>query len=662
MALAVLVFLASILLVILTARTFYLASKFRDLDDRVRKLERQKHETIPASTPEVAPSLTVATNAVASSVPATVTSAGSMRIVPEPPPGVVPPATPPEPPPPSRTREEWESLIGGRLLNRIGALALIIGVGFFLKYAIDNQWISELTRVLIGVGVGLLCLVGADRTRKEGFQIFSQGLVGAGIAILYLSVYASFNFYLLVSLPVAFVLMGIVTVVAFLEALRNDSLAVSLLACVGGFLTPFMLSTGESNEAGLFAYLIALDLGVILILTRKSTWAALEPLSLFGTYAIYFSWFGAYYTTAHTLPALLFLGLFWAIYHGLDLFRVVTAQELYADLRRAMAWLHGALSFGALYAIVIPHGHSQTALAAMIAVVFYVGSALFLERRRSGTTAAVIQYTLMGCTFLVWAIALQFERFTIVMFWTIEALLMVWMGTRYGRRYLWGAGLVLFAITALALLGEDGSLAVVSFEGYRTILNPRALAYVLLAAAVGVSAHFVRPALSAGSTVLSEVLTYGWILLLFTVLTVETNDLFRFWMIGATDSIVQALGFTRLMVLAGVWALSGLLLVLGGRTGRYTARPLLGNSLRSSCGMSRRHPRHCLRPSDGLLARLQHQSLRHTHHRRYHVHGSPLAEEERCAIELDSGTARGTFDPRRRTPPRPADRRDPRHV
>ena len=98
----------------------------------------------------------------------------------------------------SRSREEWESFIGGKLLNRIGALALIIGLGFFLKYAFDNNWISETVRVLIGASVGFISLGLAYRTHQKGFQIFSQGLIGAGISILYLSVYASFNFYALV--------------------------------------------------------------------------------------------------------------------------------------------------------------------------------------------------------------------------------------------------------------------------------------------------------------------------------------------------------------------------------------------------------------------------------------------------------------------------------
>ena len=340
-----------------------------------------------------------------------------------------PPRPEPVPVPASRTREEWEALIGGRLLNRIGALALIIGVGFFLKHAIDNEWINELTRVLIGAAVGFACLLGADRARIRGYQIFSQGLVGAGLAILYLTVYASFNFYQLVSLPVAFGLMGVVTAIAFLEAFRNDSLAVSILACLGGLLTPVMLSTPEPNEAGLFAYLLALNLGVALILFRKPSWVALEPLALAGTYALYFSWHSSYYTTDHTLAALIFLATFWALYHGPDLFRVVTAQTLLEDFHRLIAWFHAALSAGALYAICIPHGDHRTALAAAIAALLYIASALFVVRRRSDAGGAIIQYALAGSTFLAWAVVLRFEEFTIVYLWTLEACALVWLGT-----------------------------------------------------------------------------------------------------------------------------------------------------------------------------------------------------------------------------------------
>src|SRR4030042_2046308 len=115
----------------------------------------------------------------------------------------------------SRTREEWEALIGGKLLNRIGALALIIGIGFFLKYAFDKHWLTETMRVLIGIVIGTVLLWVGSRSYKKELRIFAQGLIGAGISILYLSVYASFNFYHLVPQVIAFLMMSVVTVITF---------------------------------------------------------------------------------------------------------------------------------------------------------------------------------------------------------------------------------------------------------------------------------------------------------------------------------------------------------------------------------------------------------------------------------------------------------------
>src|SRR5262249_26443392 len=95
----------------------------------------------------------------------------------------------------SRTRAEWESLIGGRLLDWIGASAIIIGIGSFLGYGYQNHWISPSLLVGIGALAGLALLAGGDLSFRKGYRIFCQGLIGSGISILYLSIYASFNYF-----------------------------------------------------------------------------------------------------------------------------------------------------------------------------------------------------------------------------------------------------------------------------------------------------------------------------------------------------------------------------------------------------------------------------------------------------------------------------------
>src|SRR5215467_418873 len=181
------------------------------------------------------------------------------------------------PPPPSRNRAEWEALIGGKLLNRIGALALIIGVFFFLKYAYDKNWIPPWIRVAIAVLIGASLELGGTTAYKRGLQVFAQGVIGAGIAILYGAGYAaSPNFYNVVDQKTAFLMMSAVTVITFVLAFRYNSFAVSFLGWLGGFLTPFLLSTGHANEVGLFTYIALLDAGLLAVIAVKDSWVILE--------------------------------------------------------------------------------------------------------------------------------------------------------------------------------------------------------------------------------------------------------------------------------------------------------------------------------------------------------------------------------------------------
>src|SRR5207247_10803575 len=54
------------------------------------------------------------------------------------------------PPLPEQTRPELEAVIGGNWLLKIGILAIVLGALYFLKYALDIDWIGTIDRVLIG--------------------------------------------------------------------------------------------------------------------------------------------------------------------------------------------------------------------------------------------------------------------------------------------------------------------------------------------------------------------------------------------------------------------------------------------------------------------------------------------------------------------------------
>jgi uncharacterized membrane protein len=287
----------------------------------------------------------------------------------------------------SRTKEEWEAFIGGKLLNRIGSLALIIGLGFFLKYAFDNNWISETVRVLIGAAVGLMCIALAHRTHKKGLQIFAQGLSGAGISILYLSVYASFNFYNLVPQWTAFILMSAVTAVSIAIGLYYNSLAVGLLGWAGGFLTPVMLSTGIVNEAGLFTYIALLDTGLLGVVLAKKEWNIIEPLTFGGTWVLFFSWYFEYYRDTDLTLTVFFISVFWVLFFGLDYARLRTGSDL-KSLQHILAGANLVIYFIMLYSLIDKDFHTWTGGTVLLLASVYFG--MFLLFQRSGADIGIV--------------------------------------------------------------------------------------------------------------------------------------------------------------------------------------------------------------------------------------------------------------------------------
>src|SRR5260370_9632032 len=81
-----------------------------------------------------------------------------------------------------------EKKIGQYWLNRIGIVAILVGVSYFLKYAFENNWIGPGGRIAIGLLAGIGVLILGERFRSRGDKEFSHFLkaVGRGTLCLYL--------------------------------------------------------------------------------------------------------------------------------------------------------------------------------------------------------------------------------------------------------------------------------------------------------------------------------------------------------------------------------------------------------------------------------------------------------------------------------------------
>src|SRR5579864_1253181 len=239
---------------------------------------------------------------------------------------------------PQRSSEDLEGTIGKLWLNRVGIIAILIGVSYFLKYAFDSGWIGPGGRVAIGLLAGIAVVVWSERFRSKGSVTFSYSLKAIGIGILYLSLWAASQRYGLVPGSVAFAAMILVTASTIILALTQDAEILAVYAMIGGFSTPALVSTGQNHEIVLFSYVCLLDLAILVMVSRKP-WRRIVWGSAIGTATMYIGWAAQFYDKSERPLTIFFAAAFFAIFASVPLVTPLTRSRLQGPVSLTLALL-----------------------------------------------------------------------------------------------------------------------------------------------------------------------------------------------------------------------------------------------------------------------------------------------------------------------------------
>lgn len=353
---------------------------------------------------------------------------------------------------PAARQPMLETRFGLNWLNRVGAITLLLGVGFFFKLAVDNQWIGPGMRVALGVSTGMAALSLGEWMSIRGQKIFARGMTGLGLGLLYLSFYASYGFYDLLPLAGAFLLMTATTAAAGALAFHYNSRVVAVLGLIGGFITPALLSTNQDRSSTITAYTLLLSLGA-LVLGKIRRWPVLAYLAIAGTYLLYSGWSSRWLADSTRPAAFGWLTLAFA------LFLVFT--------REAGLWLlplNAALYFSASYAALNDNYHgSMGAFAAALGILHAAYSRLVDEKNLRQLSLAI------AVAFVTIAVPIQFTGYRITIAWALEASACAWLARRLdSSRLEFGTG-VLLTFVGLRLLGREYSIPTDGFWNVRLL-------------------------------------------------------------------------------------------------------------------------------------------------------------------------------------------------
>ena len=393
----------------------------------------------PAAIPEPAPERTEA--AIAVPAPPVITTPVAAPQPPQPTPAPAPRRPIPMP--------AWaQRIAAANTIVKVGLAMLFLGLVFLARFAAENVTLPLEVR-LAGIGatgVVLLVIGWRLRLRSRGYGLLLQG---GGVAVVYLTLFAAVKLAGLQPLALVFALMLSVSLLAALLAVKQDAQALAVVAALGGYATPLLLSTGGGAIAMLLGYDFVLGLGVALVAWFKH-WPRLNLIAFGFTAVVASAWGLTGYTPADYAVAQGFLIAFWLLF---------TAVLLMPG-RRAQApevWLQSTLLFGVpvfgsgmQYALLKPDS-TAIALAALVIGAAYVGLAAWV-RRRAAHALVFEAFIALGAVFGTLVIPFALSAEATAGAWALEGAGAVWLGLRQRRLRVLASGLALMVLGGGTLL------------------------------------------------------------------------------------------------------------------------------------------------------------------------------------------------------------------
>jgi uncharacterized membrane protein len=254
-------------------------------------------------------------------------------------------------------------------------------------------------------------------TRRR-LSLLQQGIV---IGLCYVAIVAAFRVYGLIGPATAFaILVGLSGFSARRAVVQNGKL-LAILAVLGGFFAPIMVSLGDGNHIVLFTYYSVIN-GALLAIARRQSWAVLPLMGFVFTFLLGSLWGKANYQPEFFATVEAFLLLSGLLYFCVPLFFAAQAQAGRIPL------YHSLIVFGTPAVVFVlqtrlvadvPFGD---ALSAFLMGAVYLAAVLVLWRRLEQSSAVLRDaYLGIGIVLVIISLPLALNEHAAETLWALEA-------------------------------------------------------------------------------------------------------------------------------------------------------------------------------------------------------------------------------------------------
>lgn len=374
-----------------------------------------------------------------------------------------------------------EKFIGENLINKIGIVILVLGISFFLKYAIDKEWINEPARVGIGILAGGILLGVAHRLRAK-FKAFSSVLVAGAIAVFYFTIGIAFHDYALFSQTMAFIIMVAITLFSVFVSLAYNRQELAVMSIIGGFAVPFMVSTGQGNYHVLLTYIVMLNTGMLTISYFKR-WFIVNFTAFLLTLVIVVGWYITLLNPSSTvlMHGLLYCTTLYLIFTLAFVINNIVYKNRFVNYEVAAVITNTTAFYAIGYHIMQEYAPNYMGLFTLSLAAFNMIFAFIIFKKYRFDKNIIYVLIGLALTLATVTIPVQFEGNYVTIFWSCEAVLLLWLTQKSQLKGFLVGSIIVQWLAVLSLL-QDLIAYVEEEVVYRLVLNTEFITGIMLIA------------------------------------------------------------------------------------------------------------------------------------------------------------------------------------
>lgn len=322
-----------------------------------------------------------------------------------------------------------EKLLGENWLSKVGIITLVLGIAFFVKYAIDQDWINEVGRVGIGLLTGGI-IIGIAHKLKNRYTVFSSILVGGGISVFYITITIAFREYEIFGQNTAFILLIITTIFSVILSYMYDRKELAVFSLLGGFASPLMVSSGTGNYMVLFTYLLILNTGMLSISFLKR-WRIVGIISYALSLVFFWTWLFISFKEQY-ITVTCFAGLFFLQFYLLAVIDHFKNEKKITPWQAILILTNNLSLFLACLYIFDDYVYNVKGIIAIVIALINAVIMVTLFRKSEVDRNLIYLIIAVVMTFVSLAVPIQLNGHVITMFWAAETviLLILWQKSR----------------------------------------------------------------------------------------------------------------------------------------------------------------------------------------------------------------------------------------